>query len=205
MGVGAGARARGRDDGEGNGEGADGEGSGGRAGELSGGGSGEPRPRVDFEELWSHRQALSDLCRRIVGDPATAEDVVQDTYIRALHNLEQLERRPSLMPWLATVARRRSIDELRRRRRSTPVDAMCDEATRPELDPGESTAAGETVERVRRALTALTERERQLLTLRVDLGLSLAELADEDESSVDSVRSVLSRARTKLRISVTTT
>lgn len=192
MGVRAGAHARGRDGGEGN------EGEGGE-------GSGEPRPRVDFEELWSHRDALRDLCRRIVGDAATAEDVVQDTYVRAWNNLEQLERRPSLMPWLATVARRRSIDELRRRRRSTPVEVLRDEATRPELDPGESTAVGETVERVRDALTALTERERQLLTRRVELGLSLAELADEEESSVGSVRSVLSRARTKLRISVTTT
>jgi RNA polymerase sigma-70 factor (ECF subfamily) len=159
--------------------------------------------QVAFDDLWQHRAALHDLCQRIVGDAATADDVVQETYMKALHNLDRLEQRPSLMPWLATVARRRSIDELRRRRYQSPVDAMPDDSTKPELDPGESVSVTETVGRVREALTALTARERDLLMRQVNQGLSLAELAMEDASSVASVRSVLSRARTKLRAALT--
>lgn len=154
---------------------------------------------VAFEDLWQHRSALRDICQRIVGDAATADDVVQETYVRALNNLDRLEQRPSLMPWLATVARRRSIDELRRRQYQRPVDAMPDESTKPELDPGEAAGVSETVSKVRDALTALTDRERELLMRQVNQGLSLAELAAYDNSSVASVRSVLSRARTKLR------
>lgn len=159
--------------------------------------------QVAFEDLWQHRAALRDICQRIVGDAATADDVVQETYLRALRNLDRLEERPSLMPWLATVARRRSIDELRRRRYQRPVEAMPDESTKPELDPGEHAGVNETVARVRDALTALTERERELLMRQVNQGLSLSELAHLDHSSVASVRSVLSRARTKLRDALT--
>lgn len=159
--------------------------------------------RVAFDDLWQHRAALHEICQRIVGDAATADDVVQETYVRALRNLDRLEQRPSLMPWLATVARRRSIDELRRRQYQRPVEAMPDESTRPEHDPGEAASITETVAKVREALTSLTHRERELLVRQVNQGLSLAELADLDQSSVASVRSVLSRARTKLRDALT--
>lgn len=155
--------------------------------------------QVAFEDLWKHRAALRDICQRIVGDAATADDVVQETYLRALRNLDSLERRPSLMPWLATVARRRSIDELRRRGYQHPVEEMPDEGTAPEYDPGETAVVNETVSQVREALTALTDRERELLVRQVNQGLSLADLAESEDSSVASVRSVLSRARTKLR------
>lgn len=154
---------------------------------------------VRFEELWEHRAVLRELCQRIVGDAATADDVVQETYLRALRNLDRLERRPSLVPWLATVARRRSIDELRRRRYATPVEVTPEDSTRLGVDPADSAAVNDTVERVRQALTQLTDRERELLVRQVNQGLSLAELADEEHTSVASVRSVLARARTKLR------
>lgn len=155
--------------------------------------------QVAFEDLWKHRAALRDICQRIVGDAATADDMVQETYLRAFRNLDSLERRPSLMPWLATVARRRSIDELRRRGYQQPVEEVPDEGTTPEYDPGETAAVNETVSQVREALTALTNRERHLLVRQVNQGLSLVELAEFEDSSVASVRSVLSRARMKLR------
>lgn len=154
---------------------------------------------VDIEELWEHRRALADLSRRIVGDAATAEDVVQDTYLRALRNLDRIERRPSLIPWLTTVAKRRSIDMLRDRQRVAPVDETPDAPARAEFDPLVRALAGDTVDRVRSALSTLNEREQRLLSLQVDAGLSLEELADDEGASVDSVRSVLARARAKLK------
>lgn len=160
---------------------------------------GERTTPVAFEDLWRHRFAVRDICQRIVGDTATADDMVQETYLRAFRNLDSLERRPSLMPWLATVARRRSIDELRRRGYQQPVEEMPDEGTTPEYDPGETAVVNETVSQVRDALTSLTDRERELLVGQVNQGMTLAELADREHTSVASVRSVLSRARMKLR------
>jgi RNA polymerase sigma-70 factor (ECF subfamily) len=158
---------------------------------------------VEFEELLEHRQALLSLCQRIVGDAATADDMVQETYLRALKNLDQLERRPSLLPWLTTVAKRRSIDELRARRRIAPVDELPDVAASAHDDPETRVPGGDAVRQVREAIRLLNDRERRLLGRQVNDGLSLAELAEEDDSTVDSVRSVLVRARAKLRQAIT--
>lgn len=158
----------------------------------------DDRP-VDMEELWQHRAELHKLCAKIVGDPITADDMVQETYLRALRNLDKLERRPSLMPWLATVARRRSLDELRSRRKVTPFEDTPETEARREDDPETQAAIGESMGEVADAMKLLNARERKLLRLQIEEGLSLAELAESEASTIDSVRSVLVRARTKLR------
>ena len=86
-------------------------------------------PVHDFSELWAHREALRQACYRMVGNEATAEDLVQETYLRALSSNARLEEHRSVVPWLATVARRRSIDELRFRRRLSVVDTLPEPAT----------------------------------------------------------------------------
>lgn len=154
---------------------------------------------VDIEELWKHRAELHKLCARIVGDPITADDMVQETYLRALRHRDKLENRPSLMPWLATVARRRSLDELRSRTRSTPFEYLPETPAGPDDDPERRVPAAETVAKVKDAFSTLNDRERELLTRQIEEGMSLSELALEENSSVDAVRSVLVRARAKLR------
>lgn len=157
---------------------------------------------LDFSELWAHREALRHVCGRMVGNADTAEDLVQDTYLRALRLGNRLERRGSVAPWLATVARRRSIDELRRRQRISLVDLPAEPAAATGDDPAQRVLNQELVDRLRLALAGLSPRERKLLLRQVSHGLSLAELAAEESSSVASVRSVLARARHKLRTSL---
>lgn len=63
-----------------------------------------------------HRPLLSFVLRQTGGDRQWAEDVVQETMIRAWRNMERLDAgTDSLLPWLATVARRIVIDDRRRR------------------------------------------------------------------------------------------
>ncbi|GAA2853039.1 sigma-70 family RNA polymerase sigma factor [Nonomuraea rubra] len=63
-----------------------------------------------------HRPLLAFVIRLTAGDRQWAEDVVQETMIRAWRSAEQLDPDSvSLMPWLATVARRIVIDDRRRR------------------------------------------------------------------------------------------
>jgi RNA polymerase sigma factor (sigma-70 family) len=161
--------------------------------------AGDPVP-ADFDELWQHHRDVRAVSRRVVGE-GQADDVVQDTYLRAL-NAEQLERRRSFGPWLATVARRRSIDELRAGARLVTVATPPERSTTLGDDPLEQVLVHERSRRVRAALATLAPRERRLLLRQAAHGLSLGELAADEATSIASVRSVLARARTKLRSSL---
>ena len=76
-------------------------------------------------ELYRQYRAplLSYVLRLTAGDRQQAEDVVQETMVRAWRQASQLDlSEPSLMPWLATVARRIVIDQ-GRRKRARPMEA----------------------------------------------------------------------------------
>lgn len=157
---------------------------------------------AEFQALWEHRDDVRAACRHLVGEDGTADDVVQETFLRWLTNAKRLDRRMSFAPWLATVARRRSIDELRTEARVRLVAVPPERAGTPSEDPLEQVLQQERFHRVRAALAELSVRERQLLLRQTAHGLSLAELAAEEATSIASVRSVLARARTKLRASL---
>lgn len=157
---------------------------------------------LDLEEAYEYRAELTEICRRIVGDTSLAEDVVQETYLQAVKNIHKLERRDGLMPWLVTVATRRSLNELRRRKYSTVVEEMPERQTAPEFDPCVAVTLTDEFDRVNSIMSTLTTRERDLLMKQVYEGLSLVELAEIEGSSAASVRSVLSRARSKIKTAI---
>jgi RNA polymerase sigma-70 factor (ECF subfamily) len=104
---------------------------------------------------------MSFVLRLTGGDRQQAEDIVQETMVRAWREAARLDLAlPSLMPWLTAVARRIVIDE-HRRRRARP--AMSGEDSHPELPVGDNTA--ETVLRVAvaDAMRELTSSHRQVL------------------------------------------
>ena len=158
--------------------------------------------RVRFEELWADREILHNYCRRVVGDSALVDDMVQEAYAEAFAKLDRLERRGSFLPWLATVAKRRSLNEMRRYRYATPVAVVPERPGPPNDDPADIATHRDQVRRVRDALTALTPRERQLLMSHVNDHKSVTELASDEDSTPASVRSVLLRARAKLRAQI---
>lgn len=159
-------------------------------------------PLLDFADVWAHREVLRQACVRLTGDVARAEDLVHDTFVSALKSGDRLDRRSSIGPWLATVARRRSIDEIRGRQRVALVATTPEPAQPYADDPVDHVLNQELVAQLRIAVNTLTDRERQLLLRQATYGMSLAELAAEEHTSVASVRSVLARARQKLRVTL---
>lgn len=68
-----------------------------------------------FETLYHrHARAIHGLALRLTGDPATAEDITQDTFLRMLKFLGGLQPDRPLRPWLKQVASNAAIDRLRR-------------------------------------------------------------------------------------------
>jgi RNA polymerase sigma factor (sigma-70 family) len=80
--------------------------------------------------------AVYRFARRMLGDPVAAEDVEQDTMLRALQGLDGLRPGSSLRAWVMTIAAHRALDELRRRRRlSRRVDGLSEIPDLPDPHP----------------------------------------------------------------------
>lgn len=152
--------------------------------------------------LDQHRQALFGLCYRMLGSAADADDLVQDTFRRALERPPKDPAAP-LRPWLMTVATRLCIDALRRRGREryfgpwlpSPVETGRVVA---DLEPGPD-ARYDLVESASIAfliaLEALDPRQRATLVLRDVMGLTGPETAEVLGVSPENARVLLHRAR----------
>ena len=126
-----------------------------------------------------------------LGDRQSADDLTQETYLRAFSSLHRFEGRSTLRTWLLTVARRVCAEAIRaRRRRPTlvrvdPADVeVGDGADRV----GESAAVGDLLARL------ATER-REAFVLTQVVGLSYAEAAEVAGVPVGTIRSRVARAR----------
>jgi RNA polymerase sigma-70 factor, ECF subfamily len=148
-----------------------------------------------------YRHALEVHCYRMLGSPHDAEDIVQETLLRAWRGLERFEPRAALQTWLYRIATNACLDELERRpRRPEPVqpfpDSRLEEAAAPVYDPAARYALREGMElALLRAIQTLPGRQRAVLILRDVLGWTSPEVAELLESTVAAVNSALQRAR----------
>ncbi|MEZ5945938.1 MAG: RNA polymerase sigma factor [Hyphomonas sp.] len=141
------------------------------------------------------------LATRMLGDRMEAEDVTQETFLRAWKALPGWEPRAKFSTWLHRVALNLCYDHLRKRREALPGDLpdMAD----PALTPPEQLAQAERVRAIEAAIAALPERQAAALTLCALQGHSQAEAADIMETSVEALESLLARARRSLRAVLT--
>lgn len=165
-------------------------------------------PPERAQELEAHRGVLWALGYRLTGSAAEAEDIVQETFVRALERPPRDLTRP-WEPWLVRVATNLGIDALRRRQRTSypgpwlpsPVELDATLVSQPQqaLD---SEARYERLESLSYAfllaLEALTPKQRAVLVLRDVLGYSGREAAQAVGTSEGNVKVVLHRARTAM-------
>jgi RNA polymerase sigma-70 factor, ECF subfamily len=148
-----------------------------------------------------YRHALEVHCYRMLGSPHDAEDLAQETLLRAWRAIERFEPRAQLQTWLYRIATNTCLDELERRsRRPEPVDPFVsrppDDTAAPTYDPAARYAIREGMElALLRAIQELPGRQRAVLIFRDVLGWTAPEVAELLESTVASVNSALQRAR----------
>ena len=153
-----------------------------------------------MEPLEGHRRLLYGLCYRMTGSAADAEDIVQETFARALTSPPPDTGRP-LRPWLVKVAANLARDQLRRRKRQayvgpwlpSPVELETEaDELRPDAryDLAESATFGFLL-----ALEALTPGQRAVLLLRDVLDCSVEETAQALDMSEGGVKTMHHRAR----------
>ena len=145
-----------------------------------------------------YRRELIAYCYRLTGTLTEAEDMVQESFLRAYRALDTFEGRASLRAWLYRIAHNLCLNHVQRR---PPLWRSLDEVGERGTAP-DAEEAGQERENVRLGFVALVQslppRQRAALVLRDVLGWNAEETARILETTVPSVKNALARARQTL-------
>lgn len=154
-----------------------------------------------FEPLVeTYQTAIYNLCYRMLGDSAEAEDAAQEAFLRAYAQLRRYDPTRSFKTWLFSIASHYCIDRLRKRRLTwlsiddealPPHPALHEQAPGPE----EMTARHEHSAAVQKLLARLSPDDRSVIVMRYWYDLSYEEIAEATGATVSAVKSRLHRAR----------
>ena len=152
--------------------------------------------RVRFNKLVSeYSQDVFRYAFWLCRDRSMAEELSQETFMRAWKAIDSLQDDKAAKSWLFTIVRRENARQYERKRLDTVDDPDFDrvETTRPEYDTSTEAFV------LRRALEELPEEYREPLVLQVIGGYSTEEIADQLGIKAGAVMTRLFRARKKLR------
>ncbi|MFF1607346.1 RNA polymerase subunit sigma-70 [Amycolatopsis sp. NPDC058278] len=177
---------------------------------IAAAGSGDPAGFALVTER--HRRALQVHCYRMLANYEDAQDMTQETFLRAWNKRETFKGHAALRTWLYRIATNVCLDFLDKRNDRTPVPSELPDSDSEVLylqpypdrmlpeDPQESVVARETIELAFIvAVQHLPPRQRAVLILRDVLGWPASKTADALELTVASVTSALQRARVTMR------
>ena len=153
----------------------------------------------DFERLYDeHAQALFGFLAYRTGDRVLAEDLLADTFERALRARRRFDpRRGSTKTWLYSIALNALRDHMRRRAVAERAGA---ELAVPEGETADDAAdAVARRDELSRALATLSEEEREVVALRFGADLTVPEIAKLNGEKLTTVEGRLYRALRKLR------
>jgi RNA polymerase sigma-70 factor, ECF subfamily len=147
----------------------------------------------------THQQTVFRLAYLLLGDPDDAEDIAQETFLRAWNHLKRFDPTRPLKPWLLSITanlsrnRRRSagryLAALTRAFRDEPAPASVEDKSAQYMEAND----------LRKAVQNLNEPDQQVVYLRYFMDLSVAETAEVLQVAEGTVKSRLSRALEKLR------
>ena len=162
---------------------------------------GLPQDEAGFTALVrEHGDAVFGLALRRVGDRATAEDLAQETFLRAWRGRSGYRGKTSVRGWLCAIAVNVVRDWARRRGRR-PAESFepvfVDVASSAD-DPAARAEVAEAIDRLRAALAGLPTHHREMFLLRERDGLTYAEIASVLACPIGTVMSGLARARERL-------
>ena len=141
------------------------------------------------------------LIYRIVGNPDDAQDLTQETFIKALQRQGQLKDLEKSAHWLSRIAANTAIDFLRRNKKYafSDISRVADSMTSSYEDAEQSLLRSERWLHLDGGLATLTERERTALILRDLEDLPADEVASQMNCSMATVRSHIANARAKFK------
>ncbi|HWY47217.1 MAG TPA: sigma-70 family RNA polymerase sigma factor [Bryobacteraceae bacterium] len=157
-----------------------------------------------------HSRAVFRLAFRMTGNEQDAEDVVQETFLRAYRQLDKYEARASFSTWLYRIASNYSLDLIRMRKRHEDKRERGKAEERDILQtlpvntpgPDRIVYSGQVQERVNEALNELSAQERTAFVLRHFEGMSIDEIGETLGTGTNATKHSIFRAVQKLRRSL---
>jgi RNA polymerase sigma-70 factor (ECF subfamily) len=151
-----------------------------------------------------YQKTVFRIVLRMVKSQDDADDLTQDTFVRAHRGLKTFKEEFDFHPWLYRIAVNQAINFINKRKRQATVDV--DAVPESEIKPGttpespmQAASRQELLGRLEVALERLPEEQRTVFLLRVQEGLSYEEIAKTMDTPKGTVMSRLARARMALR------
>jgi RNA polymerase sigma-70 factor (ECF subfamily) len=158
-----------------------------------------------------HSRSVFRLAYRLTGHEQDAEDVVQETFLRAFREIRRFEARSSFATWLYRITVNCSHDLLRQRPRAGTRPSLDDPGLRVAAELADASAAADPMreltsrridERVRAAMAGLSGQERSAFVMRHYEGLSIEEIGGVLNLKASAAKHSIFRAVQKLRRSL---
>ncbi len=162
--------------------------------------------------LGRHRRSVFNFILRYVGDKETAEDLLQETFMRVIKGAEAYKRQAKFTTWLYTIARNLCVDQTRRRKHrkhaslDAPMAADDDSGTLLDVLPSSEMASDrksvnkQLYQRLQGAIGALSEEQREVFLMREFLDMPFKQIADVVGVPENTVKSRMRYALEKLRL-----
>lgn len=147
-----------------------------------------------------YSRRLFRIARGILRDDAEAEDVVQDTYVRAFTHLDDFRGDAAVGTWLVRIAMNEALGRLRKRRPTVELGDHVPPSPRP--TPEASMATTEMRHLLERSIDELPDAFRTIFIARMVEGLSVEETARLFDLRPETVKTRVHRARVRLRASL---
>jgi RNA polymerase sigma-70 factor (ECF subfamily) len=166
-----------------------------------------------FEILLArHRKPVYNFILRFLGDKETAEDLLQEAFMRVIKGAEAYKRQAKFTTWLYTIARNLCVDQTRRRKHrkhaslDAPMDASDESGTLLDVIPSSEMASDrrsvnkQLYATMQRAIEALSEEQREVFLMREFLDMPFKQIADVVGVPENTVKSRMRYALEKLRL-----
>ncbi|MCF7796228.1 MAG: RNA polymerase sigma factor [Lentisphaeria bacterium] len=140
------------------------------------------------ELVRQHQAELYRFIVRLVNDPADAQDILQDTFVRVWEKIRSFKGDASLKTWVFRIAMNLSYTHLKRRRRWVALESLPRRLMEPEPEPSDVAELAFRQARLTEALEILTPRQRAVVVARIYQDLPFEDVAKAVGCSVNAAK-----------------
>ena len=150
-------------------------------------------------EVLPLKNKLYRFALRIVGNPAEAEDVIQEVMIKLWKQREKLAEYSNLEAWCIRMTKNLSIDKTRNKHYKMGIIPDGFDVTSDQRTPHQVTESQDTMQRIKNMINALPNKQREVMHMRDIEGLSYKEIQELLQIPMNQVKVYLFRARKHIK------